>query len=120
MMNDNESNGFERVQFKSPRAIAFYGWDGRVEHYPFRIIGEDGKPTEYIGVFIPDFCVQHRFLSVIRENELEDGSYLEKPMGLCANTRIIAALLNIAYPEGKTREFADFDALDECVVERSS
>lgn len=108
----------EQIRFENPKAVQFYGWDRRIEHYPFKIIGSDGHPTEYVAEFVPDFLVFHRFFSIWKDGELDDGSYVDKPQLVSADTRIIAALVNLAYPDGKNNEYADFGAIEDAIEQK--
>ena len=111
---------YKRVEFKNPLAIEFLGYDKSIGQYPFKIIGSDGQDTGYIGVFGPGSIAHTHFFEVKREAYVKAAQAGNTPsfvpIGICLNTRILAALMRLSYPTGALP--ADFKAIEEAVVSK--
>lgn len=101
---------YTRIKFDNPKAIEFVEPNSIVGHNPFRIIDSKGDDSGYIGSFSPGkLAASHSF--EVRKAELVEAMGKSKPgsdtavlamipTGICVNTRIVAALLKLCYPDG--------------------
>lgn len=115
-------NPFKRVEFNNPSALRFYGRERFTTDTPFRILDANGQDTGYIGSFNPGELATDHLVEVRRAAFVDafnnDTEPAYTPVGLCLNTRIVAALMHLSYPNGRTP--ADFKAIDNAVVNKAT